>query len=210
MTDVLRLLRDRADAREPVYTADDVAVWPKGVVEQLVSAGLLTAAPNATAVVCDACAGDHVEEVVYVESPPGTGLRAYIRCPLEGRVAVPLERLRRWEVNFRTVAQHSASALDTCGDVEEVVPVRVWLNTGGRALPGDSLSTISRRARARLHSARQRRPRRPRWHRMRSERNGTRSECRLVMTISCSAAGAGRAREVDRNHASGERQGAQD
>jgi hypothetical protein len=127
VTDVLRLLRDRADAREPVYTADDVAVWPKGVVEQLVSAGLLTAAPNATAVVCDACAGDHVEEVVYVESPPGTGLRAYIRCPVEGRVAVPLERLRRWEVNFRTVAQHSASALDTCGDVEEVVPVRVWL-----------------------------------------------------------------------------------
>jgi hypothetical protein len=87
----------------------------------------LTAATNATSVVCDACAGDHVEEVVYVESPPGTELRAFIRCPAEGRVAVPLERLRCWQVNFWCVAQLCASALATCGEVEEVVPSRVWL-----------------------------------------------------------------------------------
>jgi hypothetical protein len=125
--DVLRLLRELADAREPVYTADDIAVWPPDVFEQLLSAGLLATATNATSVVCDACAGDHVEEVTYVESPPGTGLRAYIRCPEVGRVAVRLERLRRWEVNFRIVAHLSAAALGTCGDVEEVVPSCAWL-----------------------------------------------------------------------------------
>jgi hypothetical protein len=127
VTDVLRLLRESADAREPLYTADEVAAWPPKVLEQLISAGILTAGANATAVVCDACAGDHVEEVVYVQSPSNTDLRTYIWCPEEGRVFVPLERLRRWQVNYQRVAQLAAAALATSGEVEEVVPSCMWL-----------------------------------------------------------------------------------
>jgi hypothetical protein len=133
--DPLRRLLERADAREPFFSADEVAVWARDVLEQLLSTGLLRAAANTGSVVCDACAGDHVEEVRYLESPPGTGLRAYIRCPVEGRVAVPLERLRCWEANYRRVAQLTASALDTAGGAEELVASRVWL-LGKMALAG--------------------------------------------------------------------------
>jgi hypothetical protein len=127
VTDVLRLLRDRADAREPVYTAADLAAWPPDVFQQLVSAGILTPTANATSVVCDACGGDHVEEIIHAQSPSSGELRAYIRCPEEGRVAVPLERLRCWQVNYRCVADLSAEALATSGEVEEIVPSCVWL-----------------------------------------------------------------------------------
>jgi hypothetical protein len=127
VTDPLRSLFARADVLDPSYSADEVATWAPEVFEQFTSAGLLKAGVNATSVVCDACAGDHVEEVVCVESPPGSGFRAYIWCPLEGRVAVPLERLRRWQVNFRALAQLCASALATSGEVEDIVPSRVWL-----------------------------------------------------------------------------------
>jgi hypothetical protein len=127
VTDVLRLIHERADTREPVYTADVIAAWPPDLFEQVVSSGILTATANASAVVCDACAGDHVEEVLYMQSPSNTELRAYIRCPEEGRVFVPLDRLRRWEVNYRCVARLAASALSASGEVEEVVPSCVWL-----------------------------------------------------------------------------------
>jgi hypothetical protein len=132
---VFRLLLGRADAREPSFAADEVALWAPGAFEGFVSAGLLRAAASAAAVACDACAGDHVEEVVYVQSPPGTPLRAYLRCPEEGRVPVPLERLRRWDVDLRCLAGLAAFALDLAGGVEEVVASRVWL-LGKTALRG--------------------------------------------------------------------------
>jgi hypothetical protein len=137
VSDPFRLLLGRADDRVALYANDEVARWAPGVFEAFVSAGLLRAAANAAAVVCDACAGDHVEEVVFVQSPPGTPLRAYVWCPEAGRVTVPLERLRCWEVDLRCLARLLAEALDTAGGTEEVVTSRVWLlgkaTLGGRA-----------------------------------------------------------------------------
>jgi hypothetical protein len=118
-----------------------VASWPPGVIDQLTSLWLLRSTANAAAVVCDACCGDHVEQVTYVESPPGTALRAYIRCPEAGRVPVPLERLRCWELNFRRLADLAASALATAGNVEEVIPARVWL-LGRTTLAGRPLEVF--------------------------------------------------------------------
>ena len=62
-----------------------------------------------------------------MESPPGTGLRAYSRCPKAGRVAMPLEPLRRWEVDCPCLARLIAAALGVDGGVEQVVAGRVWL-----------------------------------------------------------------------------------
>jgi hypothetical protein len=90
---------DRAVAKEPIFTADEVAMWPTGTLDELVSDGVLIATENATSVVCDACGHDHIEKVEYIESPAGTGLRAYIFCDENGRVRVPLDRLRCWSVN---------------------------------------------------------------------------------------------------------------
>jgi hypothetical protein len=123
----LRHIWERADAPDAVYSFDELVRWSPAAAEQLQTWGLLRRAANATAVVCDACGGGHVETVILLESPPGTGPRAYIVCPEAGRVFVPLDRLKRWEVNFGALAELTASALATAGAVEEVVPSRVWL-----------------------------------------------------------------------------------
>src|SRR5262249_36946025 len=137
MPDLLRFVWDRADTPGPFYTDDELARWPSGVAEQLQEAGLLRQTTNVTSVVCDACGEGHVEEVVTVESPPGTGLRGYICCPEAGRLSVPLNRLKRWEVDFSRLAECTASALAMAGDVEEVIPARVWL-LGKTTLAGQS------------------------------------------------------------------------
>jgi hypothetical protein len=127
VADHLCFVWGRADAVEPVYSADEVALWPQGALDQLSACGLLRPTANAKAVVCDACGRDHVEEVTLLESPPGSGLRAYICCPDAGRASVPLDRLRQREIDFRQLARTIASALATAGEVEELVPSRVWL-----------------------------------------------------------------------------------
>jgi hypothetical protein len=125
--DPFRVIWNRADAAEPVYTADEVASWPPRVFDRLAVLGLLCESTNAATVVCDACDGSHAEEVVYLESPAGTGLRGYICCPEAGRVSVPLERLRRWTICFDRLAALTALALEAVGGVEEILPSRVWL-----------------------------------------------------------------------------------
>jgi hypothetical protein len=97
--EIPQFILDRSRATEAIFTADEVGMWPDGLLDQLVANGVLQATANARSVTCDACGEDHVEEVQYIEAPPGSKLRAYIWCPLNGPVAVPLERLRCWAVN---------------------------------------------------------------------------------------------------------------
>jgi hypothetical protein len=97
--DLPQIVLERALAKEPIFSADEVATWPESLLDQLVSEGVLKPTDNARSVTCDACGDDHVEEVQYIEAPPGSELRAYIWCPENGRVRVPLERLRCWVVN---------------------------------------------------------------------------------------------------------------
>jgi hypothetical protein len=123
----LRYVWERADASDAVFSFDDVVRWPPGTAERLQDWGLLRRAAIATAVVCDACGGGHVESVILLDSPPGSGRRAYIPCPEAGRVSVPLDRLKRWEVDFSALARATASALDMAGAMDEVVPSRVWV-----------------------------------------------------------------------------------
>jgi hypothetical protein len=101
--DVPQFVLDRLRAKEPVFTADEVACWPDGLLDQLLAEGVLHPAENAKSVVCDACGRGHVEEVIFIESPPGSGVRAYITCPEAGRVRIDLNRLRQWAVNQSTL-----------------------------------------------------------------------------------------------------------
>ena len=126
MSDPLAVIWKRADAREPRFSSDEVATWSDGFVEQLTDAGLVHQVENAMSVVCDACAEGHVEEVTYIENPRHSAVRAYIHCPEHGRVRVPLWRLRQWEVDFGCIASAVARALELAGDVEEIVPGRIW------------------------------------------------------------------------------------
>jgi len=93
--EVSQFILDRAVAERPIFTEDEVARWPEGLQALLSGYDLIHLTDNADSVVCDACGHDHVEPVIKVSSPSGTGLRAFITCPEAGRVVVPLDRLRQ-------------------------------------------------------------------------------------------------------------------
>jgi len=133
----LQALWTRVDVRQPLLTGDDIAEWPDGYLDRLMAAGLLRETENARSVVCDACAEGHVEEVQLIESPPGSGFRAYIVCPENGRVRVPLARLRQWAVDLSGLARALAAGLSAAAGVEELAPGRVWF-LGRTALDGQS------------------------------------------------------------------------
>jgi hypothetical protein len=134
---LLRPIWQRADLREPVFSAYDVAAWPSGAIGRLIELGILKATANAQTIACDSCGQDHLEEVIFIESPAGSGLRAYILCPEGGRVPVPLDRLRRWTIDFDGLTRATAMALELAGQVEQIVASRVWclgkLLQGGRS-----------------------------------------------------------------------------
>lgn len=126
MRDLLSMVLTRADAPESRFSGDEVVAWPPGALQRLLHAGLIREVENATSVACDACADAHVEEVVLIKGARETTPRAYIPCPENERVRVPLERLRQWEVDFAGLAAAVARAMDLAGAPEEIIPGRVW------------------------------------------------------------------------------------
>jgi hypothetical protein len=116
----------RADVCEAQFSYDEVQSWPQGREALLTEARVIRRCENATSVVCDACHDGHVEDVVWIESPPGSPVRTYIDCPEAGCVAVPLERLTQWIVDFDGLAAATTRGLDLAGEVEEVVQARLW------------------------------------------------------------------------------------
>lgn len=136
-SDPLSAVWSRADVYEARFSADDVSAWPDGQEDILGEAQIIRRDDNTTSVVCDACHDGHVEDVVFIESPPGSPVRAYIHCPEAGRVAVPLERLKQWAVDFHGLAVAVAKGLHLAGEVEEMVPGRLWslgkTTIGGRS-----------------------------------------------------------------------------
>jgi hypothetical protein len=120
--EIPQFILERARANAGVFTADEVAEWPAGLLDQLVASGVLRADQPAKTVTCDSCGDDHVEVVQYVESPPGTGLRAYIPCPQLGRVLVPTARLRRWSVDMNVMAIEPATRASKPVDTSNQVP----------------------------------------------------------------------------------------
>lgn len=105
MLEVPQFVLDRAAAEKPIFTADEVDRWPEGMFAFLESHDLIRETDNASSVVCDACGHDHVEPVVKLPLPDGTGFRGYIVCNIEGRIPVPLRRLRQWMLNVPKLSE---------------------------------------------------------------------------------------------------------
>jgi len=126
LADPLAVLWERADIPSPLVDGDEVLRWDGCALEQMVAAGLFRETSSASSVVCDACDYGHVEDVVFINTPADEGVRAYIWCPDSGRVRVPLDRLRQWEVDFQGMARLLAASLAQDGVSEELVPSRVW------------------------------------------------------------------------------------
>jgi len=125
--DLLAVLWERIDLASPLIDGDEVLRWDDGGdLDRLVTAGLVRETQAASSVVCDACDLGHVEEIVFIDTPADAGVRAYIRCPDNGRVRVPIDRLRQWEVDFSGLAGALATALVRDGAAEDLVESRVW------------------------------------------------------------------------------------
>jgi hypothetical protein len=123
--EIPEFILERARAKAILITADEAATWPSGCLDDLVAAGVLVPEQPAKSISCDACGDDHVEIVEYLESPPGSGLRAYIPCPQLGRVRVPLERLKRWRIDGGNAS--IAAALGGAGEAAGLSK-REWLD----------------------------------------------------------------------------------
>jgi len=101
--DIPQFILDRKRSNVPVFTWEEVARWPPWLVDILVSDGVLEPDGHAKSFTCDSCGEGHVETVEYVESPPGSGIRAYIKCAVDGRVRVDLAKLRKWRITEKAV-----------------------------------------------------------------------------------------------------------
>ena len=137
MPDPLTAVWEHADVEEGTFDGDEVKAWQNDAVTMLTGAGVVCGVENARCLPCDACAERHVEAITYIQSPPGSPVRAYLHCPEHGRIAVPLNRLKRWAVDFEGVAKAAASGLDLAGSIDEIMPGRLWClgktTLGGRS-----------------------------------------------------------------------------
>jgi len=136
LPDPLDIIWRSADNPNPVFNAEDMAGVPPQVVTRLTELGVLRPALTATHVICDACDEHHVECVMPIKYPDGQ-TRFFIRCPENGRVEVPRERLLQWVVDYAPLLTALAKALSAQRPVAEVVPRRVW-NIGRASLAGKS------------------------------------------------------------------------
>lgn len=109
-----------------MVTAEEVWDWPEGSLDALVHQGILSPEAPATAVSCDSCPEGHVEQVEVVQAGLGAERRYYIPCPVEGRVQVSAERLRRWRIALPGLAKTMARLLGATGGAREVVRGCMW------------------------------------------------------------------------------------
>jgi len=134
--DPLDIIWRSADNPNPVFMAEDLVCMPPQFVTRLAELGVLRPASTATHVICDACDEHHVECVIPIKYPGGQ-TRFFIRCPQNGRIEVPRERLLQWTVDYAPLLTALAKALFAYGPIAEVVPGRVW-NLGRASLAGKS------------------------------------------------------------------------
>jgi hypothetical protein len=126
----------RSASGERSFCFDEVREWPRPIFDRLVELGILREGPLAGSVVCDACGKMHREDVLWEPSVRDPlGKRAYIRCPDEGPVHVPVIRLRQWVVDGGVMAERLAAAMALSGTIEEILAGRVW-KLGQRRLAG--------------------------------------------------------------------------
>lgn len=107
MNEFLRQLADRLRTYDSeIITADETADWPEGKLAELVSEGILSEIQPSTSVVCDQCEENcPVEPDIRTIPNTGRAVGVFVckRDPDIGRIEINLDRLRRWQVNKKTL-----------------------------------------------------------------------------------------------------------
>jgi hypothetical protein len=110
----LKALLDRvaepSNRQEKIFHFDEIALWPIGAVDQLISAGLLETTTRVEMVVCLGCEERCYRPVTLIGA---AGSHAYSTCHLfsdRGPFQHPLDRLDRWSSSRQLVAEFVASS----------------------------------------------------------------------------------------------------
>ncbi len=115
---------------------DETRTWDPERLAFLQSAGILRQGPLARHFVCDNCPAQHVEEVYWEESAlDPSGRRAYIPCPDDIPVNIPIDRLQQWVPDAGALAETLAGSMELSGRVSELLPGSLW-KLGRRRLAG--------------------------------------------------------------------------
>ncbi|MCX5643216.1 MAG: hypothetical protein NTZ17_00805 [Phycisphaerae bacterium] len=91
-----------------VITGDEVRNWPDGRLGELLTGGILQEVEHGTTVVCDQC-DEHCSIEPELRTDPQTGravgVHVCLREEVGGRFEIALDRLRRWRISKRKLAQ---------------------------------------------------------------------------------------------------------
>jgi hypothetical protein len=118
------------------FRFDEICTWDPERLAFLLSAGILRQGPLARYFACDSCPAQHVEEVYWEESAlDPSGRRAYIPCPEDIPINIPIARLQQWVPDAGTLAEHLAGAMELIGRVSELASGNLW-KLGRRRLAG--------------------------------------------------------------------------
>jgi len=85
-----------------VVTGDESRNWPKGKLDELISAGILTEIEHANGVTCDQCEENcYIEPDIrtYLDRSKTIGVFVCTRRDDIGRVPIDLNRLRQWQID---------------------------------------------------------------------------------------------------------------
>ena len=124
---------ERIECEPPLFHAEEVDLWPPGLLEQWLGCGLLRPTTPALTMPCEVCGGRHTEKVVFLSNAGST--RAYVPCHTCGPSRIDPCRLRRWELDLSTLMEIVAKELACRGQASELVPHRFW-QLGSACLAG--------------------------------------------------------------------------
>ena len=126
MTETLRLILRLAERHGslPVFAADDTRPWAPGAREAMIDRAILKEIEPAQIAYCDGCIDQHPLDVDIRNYP--TGVLGVAKCPECGRVNIPLERLRQWQLASIGLAQSVMIAIGSSGPLDEISINRIW------------------------------------------------------------------------------------
>lgn len=140
MSQLLKMLSQLLDAKSTTLTSEDLASLAPEDRQVLLSHRILAAGRPAMHVACNACHGDHVEEVVRVKDKNGL-VFFRIPCPEAGWVDVPNERMKQWTLDVTRFVVLLAEAISEESQPDELLQGLAW-KLGTIELKGDPYDIV--------------------------------------------------------------------
>lgn len=113
------------DNERPILHGEALGDGCGAFVSQLLATGVLQDLSPAKSLACAECAEAPFRDVIYTEAADGHS-RALFPCPNCGLYEVPLDRLRRWQIDRGALIAFIGRSLNVARNASERVPGRLW------------------------------------------------------------------------------------